>query len=99
MSLIEDLKWRHACKGMNGAKVPQDVVERILEAINLTPTSLGMQAFKVFVIENKELKEKLDFVKEKGIGIFEGPFQPNPDTRFFYVLDPNGLKIQFVEMR
>ena len=59
MSLIEDLKWRHACKGMNGAKVPQDVVERILEAINLTPTSLGMQAFKVFVIENKELKEKI----------------------------------------
>lgn len=59
MSLIEDLKWRHACKGMNGAKVPQDVVERILEAINLTPTSLGMQAFKVFVIENKELKDKI----------------------------------------
>ena len=59
MSLIEDLKWRHACKGMNGAKVPQDVVERILEAINLTPTSLGMQAFKVFVIENKDLKEKI----------------------------------------
>ena len=53
MSLIEDLKWRHACKGMNGAKVPQDVVERILEAINLTPTSLGMQAFKVLTIRHR----------------------------------------------
>lgn len=59
MNLIDDLNWRHACKGMNGAKVPQDKLNRILEAINLTPTSLGMQAFKVLVIENQELKEQI----------------------------------------
>jgi lactoylglutathione lyase len=39
----------------------------------------------------------LEFVKEKGVSIESGPFQPNPHTRFFYVTDPNGLKIQFVE--
>lgn len=59
MNLIEDLKWRHACKGMNGAKVPQEKVDRILEAINLAPTSLGMQVFKVLVIENQELKQRI----------------------------------------
>ncbi|MFV0538908.1 MAG: nitroreductase family protein [Dysgonomonas sp.] len=59
MNLIEDLKWRHACKGMNGAKVPQDKIERILEAVNLAPTSLGMQVFKVLVIENQELKQRI----------------------------------------
>jgi lactoylglutathione lyase len=37
------------------------------------------------------------FMKENGIAIHSGPFQPNPGIRFFYVLDPNGLKIQFVE--
>ena len=36
-------------------------------------------------------------VKEKGIDIHSGPFQPNPHIKYFYVLDPNGLKIQFVE--
>ena len=36
-------------------------------------------------------------MKEKGIPIHSGPFQPNPHARFFFVLDPNGLKIQFVE--
>lgn len=41
--------------------------------------------------------EKLAAVKEKGIDINGGPFQPNPHVKFFYVLDPNGLKIQFVE--
>lgn len=41
--------------------------------------------------------EMMEFVKEKGIEIESGPIQPNPHTRFFFVQDPNGLKIQFVE--
>ena len=40
--------------------------------------------------------EFMEFIKQKGITI-QGPFQPNPHTKFFYVTDPNGLKIQFVE--
>lgn len=55
MGLIEDLNWRHACKQMNGREVEQDKVDTILEAINLAPTSMGLQAFKVFVIKDKEL--------------------------------------------
>ncbi|SHJ17104.1 VOC family protein [Lutispora thermophila] len=43
------------------------------------------------------LDNMMAFLKEKGIGIHSGPFQPNPNTKFFYVLDPNGLKVQFVE--
>ncbi|MDR2954285.1 MAG: nitroreductase family protein [Prevotella sp.] len=59
MDLLHNLNWRHACKGMNGSKVPQEKVDRILEAINLAPTSLGMQAYKVIVIENQDLKQKI----------------------------------------
>lgn len=59
MSIIDSLNWRHACKRMNGAKVPQNIINKILEAINLAPTSLGLQAYKVFVIENEELKEQI----------------------------------------
>lgn len=50
-----------------------------------------------FGFEVNSVDEMMTFVKEKGIDIQSGPFQPNPHTRFFYVLDPNGLKIQFVE--
>ena len=39
----------------------------------------------------------IEFIKEKGIAIHSGPFQPNPHVKFFFVTDPNGLKIQFVE--
>ncbi len=28
---------------------------------------------------------------------FEGPFQPNPVTKFLFIRDPNGLRVQFVE--
>ena len=47
--------------------------------------------------EVKSVDEMMVFVKEKGIDIHSGPFQPNPHVKFFYVLDPDGLKIQFVE--
>ncbi|MDF2685910.1 MAG: Glyoxalase/bleomycin resistance protein/dioxygenase [Clostridia bacterium] len=43
------------------------------------------------------LDEMMEIVKKKGIAIHSGPIQPNPHVKFFYVLDPNGLKIQFVE--
>ena len=47
--------------------------------------------------EVNSIDEMMNLIKEKGISLHSGPFQPNPHTRFFYVLDPNGLKIQFVE--
>jgi lactoylglutathione lyase len=47
--------------------------------------------------EVNSVDEMMNFVKEKGIAIHSGPFQPNPHTYFFYVLDPNGLRIQFIE--
>ena len=41
--------------------------------------------------------QKIKFLKDKGIEIESGPVSPNPQIEFFYVLDPNGVKIQFVE--
>lgn len=59
MSFIDDLNWRYASKKMNGQKVPQDKVDRIIEATRLTPTSSGMQPFQLLLITNDELKEKI----------------------------------------
>lgn len=59
-TIIDDLKWRYACKRFdNRLKLPQEDVETILEALNLTATSLGIQLLKCVVVENAELKEKL----------------------------------------
>ena len=59
MNIIDKLNWRYATKRMNGTKVPQEKLDRILEAIRLAPTSFGLQPFKVFVIESPTLREKI----------------------------------------
>ncbi len=47
--------------------------------------------------EVNSVDDMIKFVKEKGISAKEDAFEPNPHVKFFYVMDPNGLKIQFVE--
>ncbi len=59
MSLQETLNWRSATKGYNGKTIEDEKLEQILEAIRLAPSSSGLQPFKVLVIRNKELREKL----------------------------------------
>lgn len=59
MHFIESLNKRYASKQMNGKKVSPEKVTTILESIRLAPTSLGLQPFKVLVVENQELKDKI----------------------------------------
>ncbi|MEX6625715.1 NAD(P)H-dependent oxidoreductase [Tenacibaculum salmonis] len=59
MELLDKLNWRYAAKAMNGEKVSEDKITRILEAARLAPTSSGLQPFEIFVIKNQEIKEKI----------------------------------------
>lgn len=59
MSLLEDLHWRYATKKMNGKKVPQDKIDYILEAARMAPSSSGLQPYKIIVISDKALLEKI----------------------------------------
>lgn len=58
--LSERLTWRYATKKMDPARsVPQDKVDRILDAIRLAPTSSGLQPFEVIEVTNPEVRAKL----------------------------------------
>lgn len=60
MSLIENLNWRHAVKAYDPTKkVSQEDLNTILESARLAPTSSGLQPFRIIVVENQELKEKM----------------------------------------
>ncbi|PWN69435.1 NAD(P)H-dependent oxidoreductase [Chryseobacterium phosphatilyticum] len=59
MSLQEALEWRFATKSYSGETIDNEKINQILEAIRMTPSSSGLQPFKVLVITNQELKEKL----------------------------------------
>lgn len=47
--------------------------------------------------EVNSIEQFNEVLKRNDISIHSGPFQPNSSIKFIYVLDPNGLKIQFVE--
>ena len=60
MSLIEKLNWRYATKKFDAAKkLSDEQLETLLSAIQLAPSSFGLQSYKVLVVESQELKQQL----------------------------------------
>ena len=59
MNLLDLLKWRYATKKMNGEKIPTEKLDTILGATKLAPSSFGLTPYKVIVVEDQQLKEKL----------------------------------------
>jgi nitroreductase len=58
--LIEKLNWRYATKKMDPSRaVPEDKLERILEATRLAPTSSGLQPFELIVVTNPEIRARI----------------------------------------
>jgi nitroreductase / dihydropteridine reductase len=56
---VEAMNWRYAIKRMNNQIVPDQIVGTIIEAIHLSPSSLGLQPYKVFIITDPETKAKI----------------------------------------
>lgn len=68
MTLLDSLNWRYAVKAYDPTKkVAQEDIAKIIEAIRLTPTSSGLQQFRLLVIQDQAVKEKLT----------EGSFNPD----------------------
>src|SRR5690554_6276194 len=59
MTFIEALNWRYAAKRMNGREVPQEKVDRILEAIRLSASSMGLQPYTLLNITDPEVRMEL----------------------------------------
>lgn len=59
MQLIENLEWRYSTKKFSDKKINEELIHQIIEATNLSASSAGLQPFRLFAIENKELKLQL----------------------------------------
>lgn len=59
MNLLTALNWRYATKRMTGEPVEQALVDQILEAARLAPTSAGHQPFRIISITNAEVKQAI----------------------------------------
>ena len=73
MDLLKAMNWRYATKKMDPTKkVPEDKVQRILEAIRMTATSSGLQPYEIFVVTNIEVRAKIQAVANNQAQITEG---------------------------
>ena len=54
------LEWRYATKLFNtDKKISETDLDQLLETVRLAPSSLGLQPWKVIVVTNTEVREKL----------------------------------------
>jgi nitroreductase len=61
MSFLSNLEWRYAAKKFDTTKkVSDDDINKILEAIRLTPTSFGMQPYHFYIVTNQEKKQAIE---------------------------------------
>jgi len=59
-SFLANLEWRYAAKQFDPTKkVTETDLEKITEAIRLTPTSFGMQPYHFFIVTNQEKKDAI----------------------------------------
>lgn len=56
---LEALEWRYAAKRMNGKAIPAEALQRVLEAIRLSPSSMGFAPYTILIVRDKSIREKL----------------------------------------
>ncbi|MDQ5957578.1 MAG: hypothetical protein QG614_553 [Patescibacteria group bacterium] len=60
MSFLTNLEWRFATRDFDtNKKVSKEDIQKIKDAIRLSPSSYGLQPFKVIVVEDQKMKSKL----------------------------------------
>lgn len=59
MNYLEALSRRYSVKKFNKEIIPQETLHNILESGKLAASSLGLQPYKIFIVESEEMKQKL----------------------------------------
>lgn len=59
MNLLTALNWRYAVRRFSDQVVTEDQLEQLLHAIVLSPSSYGLQPYRVLVVKNQALQQQL----------------------------------------
>ncbi|ROH95818.1 NAD(P)H-dependent oxidoreductase [Chryseobacterium daecheongense] len=59
MNYLEALSRRYSVKKFNKEIIPQETLHNILESGKLAASSMGLQPYKIVVVESEEMKQKL----------------------------------------
>ena len=59
MEFYEVLKTRRSIRGYKPDAIPENVLNRIAEAVNLAPTACNKQPFKLLLVRDPEMKKSI----------------------------------------
>lgn len=75
MSFLKNLNWRFATKKFDSdKKVSEKDIKQICEAIQLSPSSYGLQTWHVYVVSDIEIKKKMHKVAFMQSQIIDAPY-------------------------
>lgn len=57
MSVLDIMEKRYSVRGYLDKEVEQDKLDKILRAAQVAPTGVNAQAFKIYVIDTKNIKK------------------------------------------
>ena len=84
--VLETIKSRRSIRKYKSDMIPQDKLEKIIEAGTYAATGMGKQSPIIIAVTNKELRDKLSAMNAKIMGVEIDPFYGAPVVlivRFF----------------
>ena len=90
MDYLDALNKRYSVKKFNAEKaVSSDALYHILEAARLSASSLGLQPYKIIIVESPEMKEKL-------IPAFYNPSQISTCSHLIVIVSKSNIEPQYI---
>ncbi len=90
MNYLDALNKRYSVKKFDAEKtVSSDALYHILEAARLSASSLGLQPYKIIIVQNPEVKEQL-------IQAFYNPSQISTCSHLIVIVSKNNIEPQYI---
>lgn len=75
---LQDIKTRRSCRSYKPDMVPQDVLEKIVEAGTWAATGMGRQSPMILAVTDKNLRDRLSKMNAAIMGRDQDPFYGAP---------------------
>lgn len=89
MNYLEALSRRYSVKKFNNQIIPQETLHNILESGKLSASSLGLQPYKMIVVESEEMKQKL-------IPAFYNPSQISTCSHLIVIISKKTIEDHYI---
>lgn len=90
MNYLEALSRRYSVKKFNNQIIPQETLHNILESGKLSASSLGLQPYKIIVVESEEMKQKL-------IPAFYNPSQISTCSHLVVIVSKKNIEEHYIQ--